>query len=106
MSRGCHVITIVSALAVMAAFPQYASANWEYTTWGMTPDQVIAASHGKATLLPVSQPYRDDNAHWEMAVKSTYSDGPVNLYVGFTFDTQGQGLRCVSIMLSASRPRC
>ena len=95
MPRGYHVITIMSVFAVMAALPRYALANWEYTTWGMTPDQIIAASHGKATPLPASQRYRDDNAHWEMAVKGTYSDGPVNLDVGFTFDTQGQGLRCV-----------
>ena len=95
MSRGFHVITIVFSLTVMIAHPRYATANWEYTQWGMTPDQVVARSHGKASILPSAQRYRDDDAHWEMAVKSTYSDGPINLDVGFTFSTQGKGLQCV-----------
>lgn len=95
MPRGYYVMTLVSALAALVARPQCALANWEYTTWGMTPDQVVAGSHGKASILPSAQRYRDDDAHWEMAVKGSYSDGPVDLDVGFTFDTQGKGLQCV-----------
>jgi hypothetical protein len=29
-----------------------ARAEWQYTRWGMTPEQVVAASGGKAELLP------------------------------------------------------
>ena len=38
------------AAAVLAAAP--AHAHWENTRWGMTPEQVVAASGGQARLLP------------------------------------------------------
>lgn len=40
-----------AALAVTAT-PSAGSAHWQYTRWGMTQEQVIAASHGKAVIRP------------------------------------------------------
>jgi hypothetical protein len=39
---------IFAAALLMSASP--ALAGWEYTKWGMTPKQVVAASKGKAKL--------------------------------------------------------
>lgn len=38
-------------MAVLTLSAQTAKADWQYTRWGMTPDQVITASSGKAKRL-------------------------------------------------------
>ena len=72
-----------------------AHADWAYTHWGMTPEQVVAASHGTAKLLPAANRTRDDSDHWEMSVEGAYTDGRIPLSTGFTFDTRSGGLTCV-----------
>jgi hypothetical protein len=72
-----------------------AKANWAYTQWGMTPEQVAAASSGAVQVLPSSQRTRNDVLGWEMAAKGTYKDGSLTMDIGFTFDTQHGGLTCV-----------
>lgn len=42
-----RAIAIVSTLILLAVRP--AHAYWQYAEWGMTPTQVSASSHGKAT---------------------------------------------------------
>jgi hypothetical protein len=75
--------------------PSLAMAHWAYTQWGMTPEQVVAASAGTAKLLPAAGRTRNEDDHWELSVEGTYRDGPLNLSVGFMFDTQSGGLKCV-----------
>lgn len=38
----------MAAFALAAAWASPAAANWQYTTWEMSPEQVIAASGGQA----------------------------------------------------------
>jgi len=52
-----------------------ARADWQYTRWGMTPEQVVAASHGNALLVPKTRKNDDRLAlgiykvgHFEFAV--------------------------------------
>jgi hypothetical protein len=87
------VFGIVGALALWP--PSVAKADWAYTHWGMTPDQVVAASGGTVALLPPSERTRNDYDGWELAVQGTYMTGSLRLPVGFTFDTKGGGLKCV-----------
>lgn len=50
---------IVAGIALILATPNPAAADWQYTKWGMTPDEVIAASNGAAsesTPSPDSEP--------------------------------------------------
>jgi hypothetical protein len=61
----------------------------------MTPEQVVAASSGTVKVLPIAQRIRNEKDHWEIGVEGSYTDGPLKLMVGFMFDTQGGGLRCV-----------
>jgi hypothetical protein len=79
-----------------------AKANWAYTQWGMTPEQVAAASSGAVQVLPSSQRTRNDVDRWEMAAKGTYKDGSLTMDAGFTFDTQHGGLTCVMYNVRAS----
>lgn len=72
-----------------------ALADWAYTKWGMTQDQVVAASGGTVTVLPPAKRTRNDYDQWELAAEGTFAEGPLKLPIGFTFDTQGGGLKCV-----------
>ena len=55
-----------------------ASAHWQFTRWGMTPDQVIKASGGRAAWKDV------DGQHQELEMD--YPSGQYVLSVGFLFD--------------------
>ena len=84
------------AAALMAAATGRASADWEYARWGMTAEQVVAASGGKARPMPPARRYRSDEDRYEITVESSVA-GPPRLSVGFQFDLPGGGLRCVLI---------
>jgi hypothetical protein len=72
-----------------------ASANWAYTTWGMTPDQVVAASNGAVRLIPAAKRKQDDADNWEIAAEGDYQDGDFALSASFMFDLKKGGLICV-----------
>jgi hypothetical protein len=86
---------VIAAVAVLAWWTPPAMADWAYTHWGMTPDQVAAASAGAVNVLPAAKRTRNDDDHWEIAVEGSYADGPLRLPVGFMFDTRHGGLTCV-----------
>jgi hypothetical protein len=83
------------ALALAAfAVPRPAAADWEYTRWGMTAEQVIAASRGAASIVPIDSRYRNEDEEYEITVEAVTSGPPV-LNIGFMFDIPGGGLKCV-----------
>jgi hypothetical protein len=71
-----------------------AHADWQYTHWGMTPEQVVAASRGTAQLVP--QKDRPRGLPTLTAATGEYQDGPLQLRVTFQFDVASNGLVCVS----------
>lgn len=80
--------------AVLAGAP-VARADWGFTRWGMTPEQVVSASGGEAHLIAPAARYRDDSNGWEMAADGVFHEGGRALHGGFMFDTHGGGLTCV-----------
>ena len=46
--RSTTFISVLLSSLVML-IPNVVSAHWQYTTWGMTPDEVVASSGGAAT---------------------------------------------------------
>lgn len=85
------LLPLAGVLAIFCASP--ARAEWAYTKWGMTPEQVAAASTGEATLMKKRE--RIEEAKLETAVQGTHTDGAVQLRTAFQFDTTRGGLRCV-----------
>jgi hypothetical protein len=73
--------------------PPAARANWEYTRWGMNPEQVVAASGGKAELLP-GKPLQ--GMPLAPRATGTFTEGSLHLRTTFTFEVPGGGLQCVS----------
>jgi hypothetical protein len=71
-----------------------AHADWQYTHWGMTPEQVVAASRGAAQVVPEKN--RPRGLPMLTAATGAYQDGPLELRVTFQFNTASNGLACVS----------
>jgi hypothetical protein len=85
------------ALTAMLIAPA-ARADWQYTRWGMTPEQVVAASGGKAALLPEKD--RPRMPPLVTAAKGEFMDGPLRLRTVFTFNIDRMALACVSYGVS------
>jgi hypothetical protein len=62
-----------------------ANAAWEYTAWGMTPAQVVAASHGSAKLLPPNEQLKNDAIKMITKVGGDYTDGALHVVIRFGF---------------------
>ncbi len=77
-------------LGVFATAP--AHADWEYTKWGMTPEQVAQASQGKVKVIPKAERAKNDDI--ETAAEGAYVDGPLRMQVAFLFDAN----KLVSVM--------
>ena len=70
-----------------------AQANWEWTRWGTTPEQVLAASKGKAVRLS-DQQVKDEssflNARCRLQMPGPYTVGGITFdKVNFCFDNSG-----------------
>jgi hypothetical protein len=92
MVRYC-IGTLLLILSDGASAP--ALADWEYTRWGMTPEQVAAASQGAVKVLPQAQRQRIEEAKLESGAEGSFTDGALRLHVAFSFDTDGKGLAVV-----------
>ena len=78
--------------ALLVASP--ALADWQYTRWGMTPQQVVAASGGKVALLPEAE--RPRVPPLVTAARGEFADGALLLRTVFSFAIAGGGLECVT----------
>ena len=72
---------IVAAIAMLFAEP--ASAHWQYTRWGMTPAEVIAASNGAAHVGSGVQSVLGEGT---ADVVGTYDAGGRIFSTAFTFE--------------------
>jgi hypothetical protein len=77
-----------------------AQADWQYTRWGMTPEQVVAASGGQVKLLP--EPERPRLPPLVTAATGEFDDGPMRLRTVFSFNIERGGLACVSYGVTSS----
>jgi hypothetical protein len=75
-----------------------AEANWEYTTWGMTPAQVVAASHGAVHLIPPERRLGPTGPDIETRAEGVFAAGRLRLQVSFGFAGHGGGLVLVSYL--------
>jgi hypothetical protein len=90
-----HQIAIIVVGLIFGA--PAAKADWEYTNWGMTPEQVIKASHGLAEkIMPLSREYRQ-RGKW---VRSTHKSGELAYNVVFRFELNSKGLDRVQLTLN------
>jgi hypothetical protein len=88
-------------LASAAASP--AAAHWEFTRWGMTERQVIAASRGAVRALPARERRPVPAARMEYRAAGEFRSGALRLTVAFAFDGRNGGLVCVSARAEAGQ---
>ena len=84
---------LAAALALLAT---PAAAHWEFTRWGMTERQVIAASRGAVRALPREERRLVPAARMEYRATGEFRSGNLTLTVAFAFDARNGGLVCVS----------
>lgn len=77
-------------------FSAPASAHWQYTRWGMTPAQVIAASKNKAHIA--ADPATNGTPDFQNLVDAKYRSQDMDFDVNFLFDT-GNKLAHVKLKL-------
>ncbi|CAH0263277.1 hypothetical protein [Roseomonas sp. CECT 9278] len=82
--------------ALLLGLVQPAAAHWEFTRWGMTQQQVLAASRGAVRALPLAERRPVPNARMEYRASGEFASGALRLTVAFAFDARNGGLVCVS----------
>jgi hypothetical protein len=94
------------AAVVLLSAVSTARADWAYTKWGMSPDQVAKASNGGVHVIPEAERKSVEEANLRNGAEGTYSDGGVDFHVGFAFDTKSGGLKCVfyTVLAGAKNP--
>ena len=76
-------LPLLVGLALLAAAASPARAEWQYTHWGMSPAEVVAASDGKAHL---AEPSKDTNTVFgTTGAEADYSEPPYSFRVVFNF---------------------
>jgi hypothetical protein len=93
MARRAPALVLAGAFAGLAA---PAAAHWEYTRWGMTQAQVVAAARGAVRELPAGERRPVPAARMEYRAAGEFRSGPMALRVAFAFDARNGGLVCVS----------
>jgi hypothetical protein len=78
-----HVLAGLSAAVVASPI----QADWQYTRWGMTPNQINEASSGNASQIPPREGSRTING--EMLAHGSYVSGPYKFGVDFFFNELG-----------------
>jgi len=76
------------AFLALLALPRPAAADWEYTKWGMTPEQVVKASTG-AVLETRARPAGGDSG-LEIRAEGEFVSGSLRFDVSFGFDNGGR----------------
>jgi hypothetical protein len=80
---------ILALLALLMPF-RPAAADWEYTKWGMTPEQVVKASHGTVQLTKARP--AGENANFELKADGTFGASGLHFDASFGFDNSSGGL--------------
>ncbi len=72
-----------------------ARADWLYAKWGMTPEQVAAASDSAVHVIPSAGRRRIAEINLEYGAEGLFTDASLQLKVSFGFDTKHGGLRLI-----------
>lgn len=86
----------IAAVGFLSAVPLLtAHADWEYTKWGMTPEQVVQASNGSLKILPKNEQKENDTIKMTTKVGGVMTDGALKYDIQFSFATDTNKLAMV-----------
>ena len=89
----------LAAAVLLLGTARHAAANWEYTQWGMSPAEVVAASHGAVHLIAPQRRTGPSGPDIETAAEGVFVDGKLHLDVSFGFKGHGGGLVLVTYLV-------
>lgn len=92
--------TLAIVLALAMVLPAAARADWQYTKWGMKPEEAVKASNGAMKMLPAKDRRKADITKTEKVAEGAFEDGALRLQVEFLIDTASGGLVCVAYATS------
>jgi hypothetical protein len=88
----------VGVMVALVASTAIAKADWEFTRWGMTPDEVIAASQGRAVRVKREQVATCSNVLGRCLVTiPTYTIDRFPFVATFHFDAKEERLAAVQL---------
>lgn len=90
---------VLAAFAILLPAP--AAADWQYTRWGMTQQQVMAASKGAARQNPNLVADTGTHRNERALLAAPYSAGRLSFRAQFFFDNGQQKLVKVRLVLTA-----
>jgi hypothetical protein len=93
-------LSLCGALLVATSAPAWA--NWQYTRWGMSSDEVFKAAKGRAVAIPESEQPAESTVTTIAKLTSTFSYGRFSFHVFFRFDRETGGLSQVVLSLDSS----
>ena len=85
-------LTVVTTTIFASIFSLPAQAEWEYTRWGMSVDEVVKASEGKAVPVNVNERVLLKNDAQQTLLKTQWSRGEYSFDVFFKFDLKNSKL--------------
>lgn len=94
-----RTISIALMVAMNAVAPLDAHADWQYTRWGMTPEQVMAASTGQ--LKPCDEACKGQDTSIQITrFLGPYQSGPFKFTAYMLFNRQSDTLAEVTLDLN------
>jgi hypothetical protein len=76
--------------------------GWQYSRWGMTADQIVAASKGNARKIEGDEQEGSSNKFFTALALAEFSSGPFNFHVFFLAAKDGLTLKKVRLQLKDS----
>lgn len=73
--------------------------DWQYTRWGMTADEIVVASNGKARHIRADEKEGESGGNFVAIALGTYSTGSFDFDVSFRASEGNQKLDTVSLKL-------
>jgi hypothetical protein len=80
------------AVAIFCANAELARADWQFTRWGMTPEQVIAASGGTARIATAEEVKDNSTPGYDALVVGNYRSPPFAFRVAYQFKNRSLGM--------------
>jgi hypothetical protein len=105
-----HPAGVLAAAAIIAFLspPRTACADWQYTKWGMSPEEVVTASNADAHLVPDAQAKKelgDPRSYFVTLASGTRSIDGERFSVLFGFGIHSKRLQIVTLR-AADTSRC
>lgn len=95
-----RAFAVMAAVAALAA-PAAAHADWEWTRWGMSADEVVAASGGRVSRSTAGPDHRVHG--WDRLAEGVIDYDGVAVNAQFYFDPAGRSLHVVRLLVSDFR---